>query len=203
LKTREVLQESYPVSGYVHDKDAPIKFWYQGCAVPAEAYLRKAEKSERSFSLRSLLRKFTEATTENTAVAEIVVSLEGNVLQVDITRQPQDAQVGLTGIEPWLTSSSPGEIEASAKEYGYTSTIAPLEKILNADERTKLARQEARWPGEIALITRRSSSDKNHLRIRLKVPQWNAQPTRATVALVRPDGSLIATGSYATFAPDR
>jgi hypothetical protein len=203
LKVREVLQESYPVSGYIHDKDAPIKFWYQGCEVPAEAYLRKDEKSEKGFSLRSLLRKFTEATTENAALAEIVVSLEGNVLQVDITRQPQDAQVGLTGIEPWLTSSSPGEIEASAKEYGYTSTIAPLAKILKADELDKLAKQEARWPREIAMITRRVSGDNNRLRVRLKVPQSNAQPTRATVALVGPDGSLIATGSYATFAPDR
>jgi len=203
LKVKEVLQESYPVSSYVHDKNSPIKFWYQGCEVPAEAYLRKDDKSGKSSALRSLLRKFTEATRENTALAEIVVSLEGNILQVDITRQPQDAQVGLTGIEPWLTSSSAGQIEANAKEYGYTSTIAPLEKILKADELAKLARQEARWPGEIALITRRVSGEKNYIRVRLPVTQSNAQPTRAVVALVRPDGSLIATGSYATFAPDR
>jgi hypothetical protein len=203
LKVKETLQESYPVSDYFHDKDAPIKFWYQGCAVPAEAYLRKDEKSEKSFSLHSLLRKFTETATDTAALAEIVVSLAGDKLEVDITRQPRDAQVGLTGIEPWLTSSSQGEIEASAKEYGYTATIAPLSKILNADELAKLAKEEARWPREIALITSRSGGDGNHLRIRLKVSQPNAQLTRATVALVGPDGSLIATGSYATFIPER
>jgi hypothetical protein len=203
LKVKETLQESYPVSDYFRDKDAPIKFWYQGCAVPAEAYLRKDDRSAKNFSLRSLLRKFTEATTETAALAEIVVSLEGNMLEVDITRQPRDAQVGLTGIEPWLTGSSPSEIEASAKEYGYAATIAPLSNILNADELAKLAKQEARWPREIALITRRSGGGNNRLRVRLKVSQPNAQPTRATVALVGPDGSLIATGSYATFIPER
>ena len=197
------MQESYPVSSYMHDKDAPIKFWYQGCVVPAEAYLRKAEKSDKGFSLRSLLRKFTEAPPQTSAMAEIVVSLEGGVLEVDITRQPQDAQVGLTGIGPWLTSSSSGEIEASAKEYGYTASLVPLEKVLKADELAKLAKQEARWPGEIALITTQISGGKDRLRVRLKVPPSNVQPTRATVALMRLDGSLIATGSYATFAPDR
>jgi hypothetical protein len=165
--------------------------------------LRKDDRSAKNFSLRSLLRKFTEATTETAALAEIVVSLEGNMLEVDITRQPRDAQVGLTGIEPWLTGSSPSEIEASAKEYGYAATIAPLSNILNADELAKLAKQEARWPREIALITRRSGGGNNRLRVRLKVSQPNAQPTRATVALVGPDGSLIATGSYATFIPER
>lgn len=203
LKVKETLQESYPVSDYFQDKDAPIKFWYQGCAVPAEAYLRKDDKSGKSFSLRSLLRKFAEVPTEAAALAEIVVSLEGDMLEVDITRQPRDAQVGLTGIEPWLTGSSSSEIEASAKEYGYAATIAPLSKILNSEELAKLARQEARWPREVALITRRAGGDSNRLRIRLKVSQPNAQPTRATVALVGPDGSLIATGSYATFTPER
>jgi hypothetical protein len=203
LKIGEVLQESYPVSAYMHDKDAPIKFWYQGCAVPAEAYLRKDEKSGKSFSLRSLLKKFTEATPEGSAMAEVVVSLEGDFLQLEITRQPLNVQVGLTGVEPWLTANSLGEIEANAKEYGYTSTIAPLTKILNADELGKLAKQEARWPAEIALVTRRVSGERNYVRVRLAVSQSNAQPTRARLVLMRPDGSIIATGSYATFAPDR
>ncbi|MCP4615141.1 MAG: hypothetical protein GY844_01770 [Bradyrhizobium sp.] len=203
LKVMETLEETYPVSAYVHDKDAPVKFWYQGCSVPAEAYLRTEDKSDKGFSLRSLLRKFGEAPSQSSATAEVTVSLEGNTLQLEITRQPQDAQVGLTGIERWLTPSSVSEIEGNAKEYGYTATIAPVSRILRADEREKLAKQEARWPDELALITRRVSGDKNYLRIRLNVTQSSMRTSRATVALVRPDGSLIAAGSYATFIPER
>lgn len=203
LKGKQTLLERYPVSAYGHDKDAPIKFWYQGCVVPAEAYLRGDAKSGSSFSLRSFLQKVTEAGQESTALAEVVVSLESSSLQVDITRQPRDSQVGLTGIEPWLTADSSREIEASAKEYGYAATILPLARIIKPEDLAKLSRQEARWPGEIALITRRTAGDNSRLRIRLNVKQANAQPTRATVALIGPDGSLIAKGSYATFVPDR
>lgn len=204
LKVKETLQEQYPVSGYIHDQDAPIKFWYQGCAVPAEAYLRSEDKSGKNFSLRSLLKKFAEVSTETTAMAEIVVSFEGNMLQLEITRQPRDALVGLTGIEPWLTSDSLGEISASARESGYAATVVPIAKILKAEELAKLAKQEVRWPFETALVTNRSGDgDNNRMRLRLRAAQPDAQPIRATVALVGPDGSLIATGSYATLIPAR
>jgi hypothetical protein len=201
LKDGAVLEESYPISGYLYDKDAPIKFWYQGCQVPAEAYLSKDEKSDKSFSLRSLLRKYSLAASDSaTVMAEVVVSIEGDFIQFEITRRPLDAQVGLTGIEPWLNSNSLSAAEANAKEYGYTSTIAPPSKMIKSADIEKL---DAKWPYENALFTRRVSGDRNYVRVRLPASPSNAQPTRATLILVSPDGSLIAAGSYATFAPNK
>jgi hypothetical protein len=199
LKVGEVLQESYPISAYLHDKDAPIKFWYQGCQVPAEAYLRKDEKSEKSFSLRSLLRKYTEAADNNSAMAEVVVSIVDGSIQFEITRRPLDAQVGLTGIEPWLGSNSSSEAASAAKEYGYESMIVPPAKILGSE----VVKLEAKWPFENALFTRRVYGEKNYVRIRLPTTSSNVRATRAIIVLARPDGSLIAAGSYATFAPDK
>jgi hypothetical protein len=201
LMSGNAVEESYPVSGYSHDKDAPIKFWYQGCQVPAEAYLQKIETSDKGFSLRSFLRKYSLASADNvTAVAEIVVSMEGDSIQFEITRRPLNAQVGLTGIEPWLDSNSIIRVAADAKEYGYSSTIAPPAKVIRSEDIEKL---EAKWPYETALFSRQISGDRNYVRFRLPTSSQNAQPARATVVLVDPEGRLIAAGSYATFAPNK
>ena len=59
-----VVEASYPTSNYVHDKDAPIKIWYQGCEAPAEAYLVTTEEKSAVDRLNSLLRRFVEGKPE-------------------------------------------------------------------------------------------------------------------------------------------
>jgi hypothetical protein len=207
LATRElgagrVLEESYPVSAFVHDKDAPILYWYQGCNVPAEAYIVRVndEKSDRDFSLRSLLRLFSEAGPPNTESAQIVVSMVSDSIQFEITRTPANIQVGLTGIAPWITSNSSSAAAASAREYGYTSIITKPNEVLKREE---LERVGGEWRFQDALFTHRVTGERNDLRIRLPASTAGVRMTRATIILARADGSLIATGSYATFAPDR
>jgi hypothetical protein len=91
------VEDSYPVSDYTRDKDAPIKIWYQGCSAPAEAYLlAKDDKAEKrsGISLRSLLRHFAQGVPVPSESAEVMVSLQGASLQFDIRRQPANLWSG-------------------------------------------------------------------------------------------------------------
>lgn len=204
LNVGETVEDSYPISDYVHDKDAPIKIWYQGCVAPAEAYLlAKGEKADKrsDLSLRSLLRHFVEAKPETAESAEIVVSLQGEYIQFEITRRPANLQVGLSGIEGWMTPGWTNAAESNAKEFGYSVVLRRPVDVLGPDQ---LERIGAEWAFQPALFTAREiGGDSGFVRLRLPIVNANARTTRATVILARANKNIVATGSYATFTPDR
>ena len=146
-----VVEASYPTSNYVHDKDAPIKIWYQGCEAPAEAYLVTTEEKSAVDRLNSLLRRFVEGKPNSAESAEITVSLfkEPRILQLEILRRPANLIVALTGFEAWITPDWE-TVGQHAKMQGYS---AFLKKPVERFSREQLKKFDAKWASETALFT--------------------------------------------------
>jgi hypothetical protein len=208
-------ENSYPFSDYFHDRNALIKIWSQECLTTAEAYLiANEEKAAKGLdlSLRGLLSRLVEAKPETTGSDEYVVSLRGESLrldgqsllgfiQFDITTWPPDTRVGLTGIAPWLTTNSASIAAAFERQYGYTPILTRASDALNPEEVERIGGE---WCFQTAPFTQREGGgDTGFVRFRLPIRNATARLTKATVILPRPNRSLVAAGSYATFAPDR
>jgi hypothetical protein len=110
--------------------------------------------------------------------------------------------VGLTGIEPWIKMSDwVNPATASARESGYSATIVSAGELLN---REQLERIGGDWRFQQTLFTRsQTPTASTFLRLRLPIKGDNPRMTRAVMILAQPDGRLIASGSYATFTPNR
>jgi hypothetical protein len=215
FKPGEVADESYPVSNYVHDEDAPIKIWYQGCVAPAEAYLRvkdakndkdargdKDEKAEKGSGgiLRSFVRRFMEAKADSVESVEVAVTLESEYIQFEVTTRPANLQVGLGGIERLMTPAWNSAAESAAKEFGSFARLQSPTEVLGS---SLLERLRAGWLTRPALfIKRETGGERGFVRLRLPIASADMRNTRASLVLARPDNSVVATGSYATFAPE-
>ncbi|MEJ2376139.1 MAG: hypothetical protein P8Y71_12235 [Pseudolabrys sp.] len=106
----------------------------------------------------------------------------------------------MTTVSQWITPKILPAVEASTNEYGFSFIVAPTIKIIGDEP---LKRMHAKWGKEVALFTRQTSGNKNYLRIRLPATAADVHIAHSKIILISSDRKLVASASYATFAPGK